>query len=83
MPDGPYHVFAAAFPQTSDPLTYLLPDSSAVLVGAGQRPLVLRGGAPQAPVDVALRRMRPTDPPILVALPALLFGGGDARPAAA
>src|SRR5215207_9614428 len=36
VPNGTYYVFAAAFPQSEDPLAYLLPDQTNVYVGASQ-----------------------------------------------
>jgi hypothetical protein len=43
-------------------------------VGRAPRPvLVLRGRAVGGPEEIALRPPQPTDPPVLVALPALLL----------
>jgi AraC family transcriptional regulator len=70
--EGQYHVFAAAFPPVKDLLAYLLPDAASLLVGVGQRPAVLRKEQHGAPVDIALRPVKITDPPILIALPLLL-----------
>jgi AraC family transcriptional regulator len=70
--DGQYYVFAAAFPPVKDLLAYLLPDAASLLVGVGQTPAIMRKGRGGEPVDVALRPVEITDPPILIALPLLL-----------
>jgi AraC family transcriptional regulator len=75
VPDGRYHVFAAAFEQTEDPLTLLTPDYNTLLVGTSASSVLVREGQTAGPTDVTLRPMRLTDPPILVALPALLAEG--------
>ena len=72
IPDGSYYIFAAAFPQLDDPLSYLLPESSELLVGGAQTPILMQNGQPVGRSDMTLRPMRLTDPPILIALPALL-----------
>lgn len=74
VPDGRYHLFAAAFPKSHEPLSYLLPEDGAVLVGAGARPLTVRGGEAQGQ-NVELRPIQTTDPPLLVSLPYLLMDG--------
>jgi AraC-like DNA-binding protein len=76
VPDGRYHLFAAAFPKSHDPLSYLLPESGTVWVGAGAGPLTVRGGKARGQ-NVALRPLQTTDPPLLVSLPYLLM---DALP---
>jgi AraC-like DNA-binding protein len=73
VPDGSYHVFAAAFPLSNDPLTYLLPESKTLLVGTGESPLVVENGQSNVEANVMLRPMQLTDPPILIALPSLLI----------
>lgn len=72
IPDGCYHIFAAAFPHADNPLSYLLPDCSELLVGGLQTPIQMRDGQAIGRTDMMLRPMRLTDPPILIALPALL-----------
>ncbi len=72
VPDGRYHVFAAAFDRPKDVLAYLTPDHDTLLVGTATSPLLVRKGKAAGPTDVTLRPVRLTDPPILVALPALL-----------
>jgi AraC family transcriptional regulator len=73
VPDGLYYVFAAAFPLTDNSLSYLLPDPSSLLVGAGQGPIIVQNGRAHLQIDITLRPMNTTDPPILIALPPLLL----------
>ncbi len=70
VPKGSYHILAMSFGLAADPLGVLLPDRASVLVGGHRAPLQLRHGA----AFVRLRLRPPTflDPPVLVALPALL-----------
>lgn len=70
--DGRYHLLAAAFPKSGDQLSYLLPENGAVWVGAGARPLTVRGGKARAQ-NITLRPIQTTDPPVLVSLPFLLM----------
>ncbi|HEX7771505.1 MAG TPA: helix-turn-helix transcriptional regulator [Pyrinomonadaceae bacterium] len=72
VPDGIYHLLAAALPRLSDTLGYLLPDSSNLLVGAGNGPVIVREGHAGGPFNISLRPMALTDPPLLVSLPFLL-----------
>ena len=72
VPDGPYHLMAAALPFPEDPLEMLLP-GDALRVGRGQDPVTVRGGRSGGVADVALRPPRTTDPPVVVALPALFL----------
>lgn len=73
VPDGEYYGFGVAFPLSDDPLTYF--DNDAALRASSLPKLihVKQGGC-----DIDLRfELRPpdlTDPPILVAIPALLAG---------
>lgn len=69
-PTGNYHILAMSFGPATDPLGVLLPDRASVLVGGHRAPLRLRHGA--AFVRFRLRRPTILDPPVLVALPALL-----------
>lgn len=73
-PDGSYHVLAAGLHLSRDPLTYWLPDPSSLLVGSGHQLLLVQNDKPLRAVNVTLRPMTILDPPILVALPALLAG---------
>jgi AraC-like DNA-binding protein len=71
-PDGRYHLLAAALPHPRDPLACLLP-GAALRVGRAAGMVLVRGGRVSGPTDIALRPPQPTDPPTLVALPALLL----------
>ncbi len=68
--DGRYHLFAAAIPAATDPLSLLLPGDT-VRVGVGPEPLQVRGGRAFGCTNLTLRPLRHTDPPLLIALPAL------------
>jgi AraC family transcriptional regulator len=68
LPDGWYHVLSAAYPRSRDSLTYLVPEHG-VYVGGSERPVLVQGGRACEPVNVALRRPRVTDPPIVTATP--------------
>jgi len=72
VPDGTYHLLAAALPPLSDTLGYLLPDSASLSVGAGNGPVIVRQGKASAHFNISLRPMVLTDPPLLVSLPFLL-----------
>ena len=72
VPDGIYHLLAAALPRLGDTLGYLLPDSANLLVGAGSGPVIVRQGRANGPFNLRLRPMVLTDPPLLVSLPFLL-----------
>ena len=72
VPDGIYHLLAAALPRLTDTLGYLLPDSANLLVGAGNGPVIVRQGRANARFNLSLRPMALTDPPLLVSLPFLL-----------
>lgn len=71
-PDGRYHLLVAALPAARDPLAALLP-GDALRVGRGVGTLTVRAGRASGQTDIALRPPLPTDPPVLVALPALLL----------
>jgi AraC-like DNA-binding protein len=72
VPDGIYHLLAAALPQPADTLGYLLPNSANLSVGAGIGPVIVRQGSANGPFNISLRPMALTDPPLLVSLPFLL-----------
>ncbi|HEU4833683.1 MAG TPA: AraC family transcriptional regulator [Pyrinomonadaceae bacterium] len=72
VPDGIYHLLAAALPRLADTLGYLLPDSANLLVGAGNGPAIVRQGRGISRYNISLRPMALTDPPLLVSLPFLL-----------
>lgn len=71
IPDGSYYLLSAALPRSQSALTYLLPETG-VLVGVSEQPVLVRGGRASAPVDLSLRPLSPTDPPILGVFPPLL-----------
>ncbi len=72
VPDGTYHLLAAALPRLSDTLGYLLPDSANLSVGAWNGPVIVREGRASGPFYISLRPMALTDPPLLISLPFLL-----------
>ena len=72
VPDGTYHLLAAALPNLADTLGYLLPDSANLSVGAGRGPVIVRHGSALGRFNISLRPMTLTDPPLLVSLPFLL-----------
>lgn len=72
VPDGIYHLLAAALPPLADTLGYLLPDSANLLVGTGNGPVIVRQGRANGRFNISLRPMVLTDPPLLVSLPFLL-----------
>jgi AraC-like DNA-binding protein len=72
VPDGIYHLLAAALPRLADTLGYLLPDSANLSVGALNGPVIVRQGRASGPFNISLRPMALTDPPLLVSLPFLL-----------
>jgi AraC family transcriptional regulator len=71
VPDGRYYVLAAAFPWSSNPLDYLLPSAN-VQIGTTQAPIRMQHGQAIGQANVMLRQPRVIDPPLVVALPALL-----------
>jgi AraC-like DNA-binding protein len=72
VPDGTYHLLAAALPRLSDTLSYLLPDSANLSVGAWNGPVIVRQGRASGHFKISLRPMALTDPPLLISLPFLL-----------
>lgn len=72
IPAGRYRALSAAFPPGTDWLGQLLPSDRALVSATGQTITV---GTAMPPVALILpyRPARPTDPPILTALPALLL----------
>lgn len=71
-PDGRYHLLAAALPHPRDARACLLP-GAALRVGRATGMVHARGGQVSGHTDIVLRPPLPTDPPVLVALPALLL----------
>jgi AraC family transcriptional regulator len=75
---GGWHVCATTFPPGTSWIDYLLPDEASLLVASTE--ISATAGAVAAPAEpLRLRRVRPTDPPILVALPFLLDGWAEAQ----
>jgi len=72
VPDGLFQLMAAALPATEDVLKFMLPDA-ALRVGRVREPVLVRAGRAEGRPEVELRPPRITDPPVLVALPALLL----------
>ena len=72
VPDGTYHLMAAALPPLADTLGYLLPDSENLYVGAWNGPVIVRQGRASGRFNISLRPMVLTDPPLLISLPFLL-----------
>lgn len=72
VPDGTYHLLAAALPRLADTLGYLLPDSANLSVGTWNGPVIVRQGRASGLFTISLRPMALTDPPLLVSLPFLL-----------
>lgn len=69
VPGGVYHLMAAALPRSEDPLELLLP-GDALRVGRGERLISVRGGRSEGVVEVVLRPLEITDPPLLITLAA-------------
>jgi AraC-like DNA-binding protein len=72
VPDGSYKLLAAALPAARDLVEYLLP-GGALRVASAPDLLTVRAGRVHGTTDLVLRPPRAIDPPILVALPALLL----------
>ena len=72
VPDGIYHLLAAALPRLADTLGYLVPDSASLSVGAWNGPVIVREGKANGQFNISLRPMTLTDPPLLISLPFLL-----------
>src|SRR5687768_5687536 len=69
VPDGIYHLLAAARTRPADTLGSLLPDSAGLSVGAGNGPVMVREGRANGPLTISLTPMLLTDPPLLISLP--------------
>ena len=70
VPDGVYHLRAAAFPVAADLHSSLLPGEK-LLLGNNARPLVIRHGQVSGDPDLVLHPPRLTDPPLVLGLPLL------------
>jgi AraC family transcriptional regulator len=80
VPDGTYHLLAAALPRLADTLGYLLPATANLAVGAGNGPVIVREGRASHRSHISLRPMVLTDPPLLISLPFLLADTLKLRP---
>lgn len=78
VPAGTYYLLAANLPPTRDLLESLLP-AGGIRVAAGPGALEVRDGRVLGCTGLAFRAPLPTDPPILVALPALLLERATVR----
>src|SRR5436305_2409621 len=70
VPDGVYHLRAAAFPVASDLHSSLLPGEK-LLLGNNMSPLVIRHGHVSGDPDLVLHPPQLTDPPLVMGLPLL------------
>ena len=70
VPDGVYHLRAAAFPVASDLHSSLLPGEK-LLVGNNASPLIIRHGQVSGDPNLVLHPPRLTDPPLVMGLPLL------------
>ena len=70
MPDGVYHLRAAAFPAATDLLSALLPGEN-MLLGNNASSLVIRHGQVFGEPNLVLHPPRLTDPPLVMGLPLL------------
>ena len=70
VPDGVYHLRAAAFPVSADLHSSLLPGEK-LLLGNNASPLVMRHGQVSGDPDLVLHPPRLTDPPLVMGLPLL------------
>ncbi len=70
IPDGVYHLRAAAFPVTMDLHSALLPGEK-MLLGNNASPLLIHHGHVAGDPDLVLHPPRLTDPPLVMGLPLL------------
>jgi len=70
VPDGVYHLRAAAFPVAADLHSSLLPGEK-MLLGHNASPLVIRHGHVAGDPDLVLHPPQLTDPPLVMGLPLL------------
>lgn len=71
VPDGSYHLMAAAVPIPEGPESLLLPAN--LRVGRAESLITVRHGAAEGYTDITLRSPQNTDPPVLISLPMLLI----------
>ncbi len=70
IPDGVYHLRAAAFPVAADLHSSLLPGEK-LLLGKSASPLVICHGQVSGDPDLVLHSPQLTDPPLVLGLPLL------------
>lgn len=70
VPDGIYHLRAAAFPMASDLHSCLLPGEK-LMLGNNASPLIIRQGIVSGNTNLVLHAPRLTDPPLVMGLPLL------------
>jgi AraC family transcriptional regulator len=70
VPDGVYHLRAAAFPVAADLHSFLLPGEK-MLLGNNASPLFIRHGHVSGDPDLVLHQPCLTDPPLVMGLPLL------------
>lgn len=78
VPNGRYYLLGAAAPWSERTQNYLLPDTG-MLVGVSERPVLVRDGRASMPVELMLRPLDATDPPILGVFPPLLATSARSR----
>lgn len=78
VPRGTFRLMAAVIPSSAGPIAQLLPDRT-IQVAADPAPLMISTGHERMQRTLTLRSLRPVEPPILTALPAL--GMNRATPA--
>ena len=76
VPDGVYHLLAAAVAAPAVLWQSFLGDHPDLLAGSLKTPIVVRGGEVSGATRLTLRRPQPTDPPLLTCLPLLLLHQG-------
>lgn len=68
---GTYYPLAAALPEAGGPLGHVLPAPDTLVAGHG--PVTITSPHASQEITLTLRPLSPMDPPLLTALPALLF----------
>jgi AraC family transcriptional regulator len=71
-PDGTYYLLAAGFPRSESSVRHLLTQGDGLYVGIGDGPITIKDPEVNGDLNISLRPLKLTDPPILVALPSLL-----------
>ncbi len=71
---GHYALLAVSLPRHGDAVSALVPDARS-LVGSAMGPIVVRGHTVSGSTEIRLRSFLSTDPPVLAALPPLLWQG--------